>query len=76
MTRKPTRAELRAVRRRRYFDERLRSAANGRQRLAIAVEYLQAVLASTDPDVAEDVAGDVVEHLRRAADATQAKEPR
>lgn len=73
-TRKSSRDERRITRRRQYFDDRLADAVNARQRLAVAVEYLQAVLAAADSDTAAVVASTAVEYLRRTAEATQMKE--
>lgn len=74
--RKPTRAELRVIRRRRYFEQRLFAAATPRDRLAAAVDYLQAVLAASEPDTAHDTAATAAAYLQRLAEAARTKELR
>lgn len=69
--RKPTRAEMRVMRRREYFRGRLAGAATPRDRIAVAVGYLQAVLAATEEDRADVVATGVAQYLQQLAESTQ-----
>lgn len=76
MARKPTRAELRVARRRLYFEQRLSAAPTPRERLAAAVDYLQAVLAASEPTEANDTAGTAAAYLQRLAESARTKELR
>lgn len=73
---KPTRAEMRVSRRRAYFRHRLEAAATPRDRVAVAVGYLQAVLAATDQERADAVATRTAQYLQQVAESTQTEESR
>lgn len=73
-SRKPTRAEMRVIRRREYFRERLINAGTPRDRVAVAVAYLQAVLAATDQGHADAVATRVAQYVQQVAESTHTEE--